>query len=72
MRLDGAFVQHTRRVKALRGEVVRNAVNMPAVDAQTLKVLRPYLTLAGRLGSALQQISPAPIERLRRRVKSRV
>ena len=52
-------------VAALRGEVVRNAVNMPAVDAQTLKVLRPYLTLAAKLGSVLQQISPAQIESIR-------
>ena len=51
--------------EVLKGGVIRNAVNMPSVDANTLAVLRPYLDLAGRLGSILQQVAPAKIEKLR-------
>ena len=49
----------------LRGGVVRNAVNMPAVDPQTLKILRPYLSLGQRLATILQQLSPSRIQTLR-------
>ena len=49
----------------LWGGVVRNAVNMPAVDPQTLKILRPYLSLGQRLATILQQLSPSRIQTLR-------
>jgi D-3-phosphoglycerate dehydrogenase len=51
--------------EALRGGVIRNAVNMPALDAATLKVLKPYLELGGRLGTLVQQLAGARVERLR-------
>jgi D-3-phosphoglycerate dehydrogenase len=51
--------------EVLAGGVIRNAVNMPSVDAHTLAVLRPYLTLGERLGAILQQVAPAKIEKLR-------
>lgn len=51
--------------EALRGGIIRNAVNMPTIDAQTLKVLGPYLELGAKLGTLVQQIAPAQIERLR-------
>jgi len=41
----------------LNGGVIRNAVNMPTLDAATLSVLRPYLELGARLGTLVQQIS---------------
>jgi D-3-phosphoglycerate dehydrogenase len=37
--------------------VVLNAVNMPSVDAETLRELAPYLTLAERMGSFLGQLA---------------
>jgi len=40
---------------------VRNAVNMPSVDGEVLARLRPYLTLAERLGSLLSQITKGGI-----------
>lgn len=40
---------------------VRNAINVPSVDANTLKVLKPYLALGERLGTAVQQISPGSV-----------
>lgn len=46
-----------------RGEV-RNAVNVPNVDARTLAVLKPYLALAESLGRALSQLAPNRVEKL--------
>ncbi len=51
--------------EVLRGGVVRNAVNMPSVDARTLGVLRPYLELGDCLGAVLQQVAPDKVEKLR-------
>jgi len=51
--------------EALAGGVIRNAVNMPSVDAATLKALGPYLELGARLGTLVQQISPDSISKLR-------
>lgn len=51
-------------VAVLRGEIPRNAINMPSVDPQTLKKLRPYLKLAEALGTFLQQITPRGVEKL--------
>jgi D-3-phosphoglycerate dehydrogenase / 2-oxoglutarate reductase len=51
-------------VEVLAGGVIRNAVNMPSVDAATLAVLRPYLDLGAKLGTLVQQISPDRIESL--------
>ncbi len=46
---------------ALLGRGIRNAVNMPSIDAQTLKVLQPYITLGERLGSLAAQLSGGQI-----------
>ncbi|MGH7321648.1 MAG: phosphoglycerate dehydrogenase [Candidatus Rokuibacteriota bacterium] len=37
--------------------IVRNAVNAPSVDPELMKELAPYLTLCGKLGSFLGQLS---------------
>ncbi len=50
---------------ALRGGVIRNAVNVPSIDAATLKVLGPYLDLGAKLGTLVQQIAPPQVDRLR-------
>jgi D-3-phosphoglycerate dehydrogenase len=50
---------------ALLGRGIRNAVNMPSVDAQTLKVLQPYLQLGERLGSLASQLSGGKIAEVR-------
>ncbi len=44
--------------------VVRNAVNLPSVDAKTMEFLRPYLALGRKLGVLLSQIGPRQAERL--------
>lgn len=49
----------------LNGGVIRNAVNMPSIDAAALKVLGPYLDLGAKLGTLLQQIAPPQVTALR-------
>ncbi len=48
----------------LKGEI-RNAVNMPSIDAAALRAIGPYLELGGRLGTLVQQIAPRQIATLR-------
>jgi D-3-phosphoglycerate dehydrogenase len=45
----------------LRTGTIRNAVNVPSVDGEVLVRLRPYLTLAEKLGSLLGQITKGGI-----------
>jgi D-3-phosphoglycerate dehydrogenase len=47
----------------LTGEV-RNAVNLPYLDAKTYEQIRPYLTLGEKLGKLLAQLAPGQAERL--------
>ncbi len=47
----------------LTGEV-RNAVNLPYLDAKTYEQLRPYLVLGEKLGKFLAQLAPAQVDRL--------
>ena len=44
---------------------VRNAVNLPSVDAATAKLLAPYIDLGTKLGTLVQQIAPQQIATLR-------
>ena len=52
----GIEVAQQIRAALLSGEI-RNAVNMPSVDAKTMSILAPHLLLAGRLGFFLSQIA---------------
>lgn len=45
--------------------IIRNAVNMPSIDATALKLIGPYLDLGTKLGTLVQQIAPAQIGQLR-------
>ncbi|HWA08384.1 MAG TPA: phosphoglycerate dehydrogenase [Opitutaceae bacterium] len=49
----------------LNGGVIRNAVNMPTMDASAVKILGPYLDLGAKLGTLVQQIAPPQIAQLR-------
>jgi D-3-phosphoglycerate dehydrogenase len=49
----------------LNGGVIRNAVNMPTLDAATLAVLKPYIDLGTTLGTLVQQISPESVSSLK-------
>jgi D-3-phosphoglycerate dehydrogenase len=44
-------------VAALEGELVTNAVNIPAVDASDLEVLGPFIPLAAKLGRLAVELS---------------
>lgn len=46
----------------LQGLPARSAVNMPAISADVLNRIRPYLTLAERMGSLITQIADGPVE----------
>ncbi len=48
----------------LLGRGVRNAVNMPAVEPETYKLLEPYISLAEKLGSLQAQLATGPITRI--------
>ncbi len=43
-------------LNALRGEVVKNAVNAPAVGPEVMEAIRPYLPLAEKIGKFLAQL----------------
>ena len=43
---------------------VRNAVNLPNLDAQTYALVKPYLTLGEKLGRLLAQLAPKRNDRL--------
>ncbi|MCE5300102.1 MAG: phosphoglycerate dehydrogenase [Spirochaetia bacterium] len=43
-------------IEAVRGGMVRNALNIPAVDPEALKEMQPYLTLNDKLGKFAAQI----------------
>jgi D-3-phosphoglycerate dehydrogenase len=47
----------------LTGEV-RNAVNLPYLDAETYEQVRPYLVLGEKLGRFLAQLAPPQVDRL--------
>jgi D-3-phosphoglycerate dehydrogenase / 2-oxoglutarate reductase len=47
----------------LTGEV-RNAVNLPYIDAKTYEQVRPYMVLGEKLGKLVAQLAPAQVDRL--------
>ena len=51
-------------IEALKGRMVRNALNMPSVDPEILKQLAPYMTLGEKLGTFSQQLAPEGVEKV--------
>lgn len=51
-------------IKALRGEIVPNVVNLPTMLKEELEYLRPYITLAEKMGSIYYQLERNPITRI--------
>jgi D-3-phosphoglycerate dehydrogenase len=49
---------------ALTGGIIRNAVNMPSLDAKTLSLLMPYLKFGTKLGRVVSQLAPRRVEHL--------
>lgn len=51
-------------IKALKGEIVPNTVNLPTMISEELEYLRPYIALAEKMGSFYYQLEKAPISRV--------
>jgi len=51
-------------VCALKGELVRNTVNMPSIDPRVLAKVKPYLELAEKLGKFQAQLFDGRINRV--------
>jgi len=51
--------------EALSGGWIRNAINAPSIDPKQLQVLRPYLGLAYKLGTVVQQLTPEEVDSIR-------
>lgn len=60
----GIEIAQAIRAALLQGEI-RNAVNVPNIDAVTLGVIAPSLELCEHLGKFLAQIAPKRVETLR-------
>jgi D-3-phosphoglycerate dehydrogenase len=51
-------------VAALNGELVANAVNLPGLSREALAGLKPYLTLADKLGRLATSLADGPLEKV--------
>ena len=49
-------------VDVLNGKPARSAVNMPALSAEVMAAVSPYLTLGERIGAMLTQLADGPVE----------
>ncbi|MBX9742569.1 MAG: phosphoglycerate dehydrogenase [Chthoniobacterales bacterium] len=67
----GIEIAESIRSALLKGEI-RNAVNMPNLDAATLATLAPWINLADRLGTFLAQIAPKRAEKIFIRYSGRI
>lgn len=59
----GIEIAQSIRAALLKG-TIRNAVNMPNLDAKTLAVIGPHLRFGEKLGRFLSQLAPKRAERL--------
>src|SRR5881628_2952478 len=57
----GIEIAHSIRAALLEG-TIRNAVNMPNLDAKTLAIIGPHLRFGEKLGRFLSQVSPRRVE----------
>src|SRR5437763_64233 len=59
----GIEIAQSVRAALLEG-TIRNAVNMPSLDAKTLSVIGPHLRFGEKLGRFLSQVAPRRVELL--------
>jgi D-3-phosphoglycerate dehydrogenase len=59
----GIEIAQAIRAALLDGEI-RNAVNMPSIDAKTAAVVKPYITLGDKLGRFAAQLAPKRNDRI--------
>lgn len=62
---ENVGIEIAQAIKAalLEGEI-RNAVNMPSIDAKTFAIVKPYLTLGDKLGRFAAQLAPNRNDRI--------
>ena len=53
-----------RKFYTLLTREVRNAVNLPYLDAKTYEQVKPYMTLGEKIGRLLAQLAPPQVDRL--------
>jgi len=51
-------------ISALKGDIVPNMVNLPTMLSEELDYLRPYITLAERMGEMYYQLEKAPVSQV--------
>ncbi|QGU00600.1 D-3-phosphoglycerate dehydrogenase [Candidatus Syntrophocurvum alkaliphilum] len=51
-------------IKALNGDIVPNVVNLPTMLSEELDYLKPYITLAEKMGKFYYQIEKTPVNRV--------
>lgn len=62
---EGVGIEIAQSVRAALLEgTIRNAVNMPNLDAKTLSVIGPHLRFGEKLGKFLSQVAPRRVEQL--------
>lgn len=49
---------------AVKDGVIKNAINAPSVNAETLAVVKPYVTLCEQLGTLAQQLASSKVVKL--------
>ncbi|NBS52874.1 MAG: phosphoglycerate dehydrogenase, partial [Spartobacteria bacterium] len=59
----GIEIAQAIRAALLDGEI-RNAVNMPSIDAKTAEIVKPYITLGDKMGRFVAQLSPKRNDRV--------
>ncbi|HET9418868.1 MAG TPA: phosphoglycerate dehydrogenase [Chthoniobacterales bacterium] len=59
----GLEIAQSVRAALLEG-TIRNAVNMPSLDAKTLAIIGPHLRFGEKLGRFLSQVAPRRVEQL--------
>jgi D-3-phosphoglycerate dehydrogenase len=59
----GIEIAQSMRAALLEG-TIRNAVNMPNLDAKTLSIIGPHLRFGEKLGRFLSQVAPRRVEQL--------
>src|SRR5436853_897445 len=60
----GIEIAHSIRAALLEG-TIRNAVNMPSLDAKTLAIVGPHLRFGEKLGRFLSQVAPRRVDELK-------
>lgn len=59
----GIEIAQSIRAALLEG-TIRNAVNMPSIDAKTLSIIGPHLRFGEKLGRFLSQVAPRRVDEL--------